>query len=280
MGASESLLTRATLDLYRAQITKTGHHLELGTKAGWYLMQVNPPLEVGFTLTDKNPYNLTLTRKTLERNGYKTIECIKTDVFNIPDTGRTFHSVGMNFVFNEIPGSICTQIDRTIESYKPYFDRDVTIFGNSLLGFIPGHPMNPAVRKDADFTEDGPEHIEVILNRHFEDSSVRVVAYDPEHGGFGVTWWGHRLRWKRKKVPPEYHHLLWPKKAFCITANPAELVERPEKERQALLEATSVKETESIEAKETESIEAPAEEEKEKEFTRVRVRSDEDSEKI
>ena len=47
--------------------------------------------------------------------------------------------------------------------------------------------MNPGVARDADFLEDGPEHIECILNRHFEESNVQVVAYDPEHGGFGVV---------------------------------------------------------------------------------------------
>lgn len=278
MGASESLLTRATLDVYRENITRVGHHLEIGTKAGWYLTQCNPPPEVGFTLLDRNPFNLTCTRKTLESNGYRTIQTHRTDIFDLPSSRRTFNSVGMNFVFNDLPGNICTQMDRTIETYKPYFDRDVCVFGNSLLGFIPGHPMNPAIRKDSEFVDDGPESIEVILNRHFEEYFVRIVAFDPEQRGFGVTWWGRRLRWKRKKVPPEYEHLLWGKKSFCIMENPAELIERPERESQQLLEASKV----SQEA--TKGIEAPEEKEevkeREPELTRVRLRSDEESNRI
>merc|ERR1719471_530206 len=115
--------------------------------------------------------------------------------------------------------------------------------------------MNAAIRKDGEFLEDGPEHIEVILNRHFEEYFVRIVAFDPEHRGFGVTWWGRRLRWKRKKVPPEFQHFLWGQKSFCVMENPAELLDAPEKQEQQLIESSSVRQEEmkvieSVEEKE------------------------------
>lgn len=290
MGAQESVLTRATLDLYRSQLTTKGHHLEVGAKTCWYLMQSNAELSpISYTLLDRNKFNLTSSVRTLKQHGIKNIETMHADVFDLPKTERHFQSVGMNLVFNKMSGNHTTKMDRLIESLKPFFDRDITFFGSTLVGEIPLHPMNRMVDPEALYKSDTPEHVEVILDRHFEEYKMRVVGFDPEMRGYGIVWQGTRLRWRRKKVPEDYVQYLWGHKGICIAETREEdflYPERAEKievaeseEEQVAIEAQDeAKQIEPGEIKQDAIAEKTEEKAtrrpgiREREFARVRVR--------
>jgi len=255
MGAQESVLTRKTLDLYRNQLTRTGHHLEVGAKTCWYLMQANAEcLPISYTLVDRNKFNLTTSLRTLKQHGIKNIETVHADVFDLPRTDRHFSSVGMNLVFNKMSGNHTTKMDRLIESLKPFFDRDIVFFGSTLVGEIPLHPMNRMVHPESLMKTDTPEHVEVILDRHFEEYSMRVVGFDPEQRAFGVVWTGTRLRWRRKKVPEEYQQFLWGHKGLCITETREEDFLYPERAKKIEIAETEQQQTieQPMEAKQIE----------------------------
>src|SRR5882672_6298364 len=188
LGFSNSLAwrcpSRVLVEFYNQNVS--ADHLDIGVGTGYFLDRCKFPVaSPRLTLVDLNPNCLRVTEKRLRRNhpSYDLAGCHLANVLEPGELGEAmFSSIGVNYLLHCLPGTMTTK-SAVFANLRPWLRPDGVLFGATILGSGVNHGF--LARKLMDIynakgifsnRSDSMEGLQNELEKHFEESSVRVVG--------------------------------------------------------------------------------------------------------
>ncbi|MCK7611013.1 class I SAM-dependent methyltransferase [Roseibium sediminicola] len=133
LGLSNSLIWRCAskhlVDLYSRHLT--ADHLDIGVGTGYFLDKaVFPVAQPKITLLDPNAECLEAAAARISRYQPRTVQA--DALIPWPETLGRFQSVGLNYVFHCLPGTM-TEKTVLLDHLKPHLAPGGTVFGSTIL---------------------------------------------------------------------------------------------------------------------------------------------------
>jgi SAM-dependent methyltransferase len=122
--------TSQLLALYGENVT--GRHLEVGVGSGYLLHHCRfPTPQPELDLVDLNLSSLRFARQRLAR--YPHVRLFRRDVLQPLALGRTYCSVGMNYVLHCVPGGLGECLDRVLSNVGEVLEPGGVLFGATFF---------------------------------------------------------------------------------------------------------------------------------------------------
>jgi 2-polyprenyl-3-methyl-5-hydroxy-6-metoxy-1,4-benzoquinol methylase len=108
-------------------------HLDVGVGTGWFLDRCRWPVErPSITLVDLNENSLAAAASRIRRYGPETVTANVLEP--LPLSGRSFESVGINFLLHCLPGQIEAKAGTVLDNLTPQLAPGGVLFGSTILG--------------------------------------------------------------------------------------------------------------------------------------------------
>jgi len=172
------------VDFYNQNVSS--EHLDVGVGTGYFPDNCRFPVpSPRLTLLDLNPNCLGTASRRVRRHhpAYALAGCHLANVLEPMDLGDArFGSIGLNYVMHCLPGDISTK-SAAFANLKPWLKPGGVVFGATILGedvehgFLARKLMNVYNAKGIfSNVSDSVEGLRAALDKHFEESSVRVAG--------------------------------------------------------------------------------------------------------
>ena len=171
---------RKILKFYNQNVS--GNHLDVGVGSGYFLDRCRFPVKnPRIALLDLNPNSLEFTKNRIQRYQPKTH---LASVFDpIPLEGDRFDSIGLNYVFHCLPGTLANKTVAVFENLKPLMKEEAILFGTTILGKDAKHnylgkrimEMYNSLGLFNNWLDNGSD-LEDALAASFSSYSVKVVG--------------------------------------------------------------------------------------------------------
>lgn len=183
LGLSNSLIwrcpSRTLVDLYSRHLS--ANHLDIGVGTGYFLDKASFPVSrPEITLLDPNEECLAVAVARISRYKPRTVQA--DALIPWPETLDTFQSVGLNYVFHCLPG---TMAEKTVllDHLKPHLAPGATVFGSTILqGDVPrswaARKLMAIYNSKGVFSNenDTRDALETALASRFEDVRIEMIG--------------------------------------------------------------------------------------------------------
>lgn len=166
--------------LYNQNVS--GNHLDVGVGSGYFLDRCRFPVKnPRITLVDLNPNSLEFAKTRIDR--YQPITYQANILEPIALEPNQFDSVGLNYLFHCIPGTLATKTKVAFENLKPLMKENAVLFGSTVLGEGVKHNYLGKVLMEIynstgvfNNWQDNVSDLEEALKASFSSYSVKVIG--------------------------------------------------------------------------------------------------------
>jgi SAM-dependent methyltransferase len=157
-------------------------HLDVGVGTGWFLDHCSWPVSAPqITLLDLNENSLSVASERIRRYAPTTVQANVLDQVDLG--GAIFDSIGANFLFHCLPGTLESKAARVSSNLRPFLASGGVCFGSTILGRDVAHNwlgrrlMRLYNRKGIfSNTEDDRRGLEQGLGSQLNDVEIEVVG--------------------------------------------------------------------------------------------------------
>lgn len=171
---------RRLVKLYNQNIS--GNHLDVAVGTGYFLDKCRfPTNNPRIALLDLNANSLEFTKTRIER--YRPTTYQANILEPIPLEVDRFDSIGLNYLFHCVPGTLATKATVVFENLKPLLKENGVLFGSTILGEGVKHNyLGKVVMEIYNSTgvfnnwQDKVSDLQDALEANFSSYSVKVVG--------------------------------------------------------------------------------------------------------